>query len=127
MSATLGELGPNDAYWLPYVTPCGSFLGDGVTLNAFGEVLPRSHTFITNARYDAVVYTPALPLFLDSLSPASIFVDMSEPPGAQRPGVIRLVGEPFDAAIRFPQYEAVHAVTKSAAAELAADIEQWLI
>ena len=52
MRGELGELTTEDSYWLPLVTPCGSFLGDYTTLgvalllrngNGFACRTPRAH------------------------------------------------------------------------------------
>jgi len=126
LRARLGSPGPFDAYWLPFVQPCGSFLGDGYTLNAFADVLTRSATFITNARYDSVVYSSAIPEFFASASSFEVTIDRSLPEGSERPGVIVLNGELLDASIRFPSYESGHAVSVGAPRELAEDFERWL-
>ncbi|APR74682.1 putative exported peptidase [Minicystis rosea] len=123
----LGELPSGDAYWLRMVTPhCGYFLGDASSANALLEGLSRTHAFMTNARYDAVVYSPAIPFLLRS-GGIQATVDESAPAGAARPGVLELTlstGERHS--IRFPPYESGHEVTTSAAAELRADVELWL-
>jgi len=126
MREALGELEPADAYWLPLVSGCGLFEGDYTSLSAFAEILNRSHTFITDARYDSVVYTPALPPFFSQASRTEVTVDTSAPAGAARPGVIRIVGPLLDTSIRFPTYESGHEVTISAPAELAQDVRAWL-
>jgi hypothetical protein len=126
LRALLGELEPLDAYWLPMVTPCGSFLGDYGSLAAFGDVLPRSATFITNARYDSVVYSEALPVFFATAQDIVVTLDASLPAGSERPGMIVLEGADMDASIRFPTYESGHEVSAGAPRELAEDVEAWL-
>jgi hypothetical protein len=88
--------------------------------------MQRSATFITNGRYDAVVYTEALPVFFDEHSTYNVEVDRSLPEGAARPGILHLWTEEVDISIRFPTYEAGHEVTVGAPRELAEDIEAWL-
>ncbi len=127
MHEQLGALDDGDAYWLPRVLPCGQFAGDGKSLHAFGDILPRTQTFITNARYDGVVYTEALPIFFSTATGTEVTLDPTAPAGAARPGEIRLAGETLQATIRFPTYEAGHAVTVGAPAAFAEDVEAWLI
>jgi hypothetical protein len=116
LRTVLGELGPGDAYFLPYGLPCEPFLPDENTFEAFKGVLARTSTFVTNARWDAVVYSKALPVVL------GLEIDTSLPAGAPRPGVLHRDGKQ----IRFPTYEAGHAVTKTAGAELGEDLRAWL-
>jgi hypothetical protein len=116
LRAQLGDLAVIDAYFLPSMTPCGIFASNEATLAAFKDVAARSHTFITNARWDLIVYTEALPWVLDAE------LDLSLPEGAARPGVLWLGDKP----IRFPTYEAGHAVTMTAAAQLGEDLRAWL-
>ena len=127
LRARLGKLGPSDAYFLAQVTPhCGDYLGDVGSADMLVDGLSRTQAFITNARYDAVVYSPEIPVIF-ALGSSPVTVDTKAPAGAARPGVIRIA--PADAppiSIRFPGYEAGHEVTMSAGAELAADVEVWL-
>lgn len=122
----LGELDENDAYWLPIEMPCGPFMGDDISLSAFTDVLGRTATMITNARYDARVYTEALPVFFKERSDFDVEVDMSLPAGAARPGVVRLTRGETELSIRFPTYEAGHEVSMGAPRELAEDVQAWL-
>lgn len=123
LHATLGSVAALDAYWLPRVTPCGYFMGDNESLNAFVDVLARTETFITNARYDSVVYSKALAYYFEEHGfPGEI--DETLPEGATRPGQMRL-GEGTKP-IRFPSYDSGHEVSVGAPAELAMDLEQWL-
>ena len=96
LRAALGELGPDDAYWMREANACDWFWGDVRTGMAFLDVLPRVATFVTNARWDTVVYTEALPQFLAQGYAVEV---RSEPAGALRPGVIELDGA---IRIRFP-------------------------
>ncbi|WP_437734486.1 S10 family serine carboxypeptidase-like protein [Sorangium sp. So ce1335] len=126
LRAELGGLGADDAYWLAMGLPCQGYLGDHGSLRAFGEILPHTATFITNARHDAAVYTEALPVFFAERSIYDVAIDMSLPAGAARPGVVRLTSDGADIALRFPTYESGHAVSVGAPRELAADVEAWL-
>jgi hypothetical protein len=127
LRGSLGQLGEHDAYWLSFVNHrCGYFLGDGGSGNAFYSGLTTTQVFITNARYDGVVYTPAIPGLL-GMGGSEVVLDESAPAGAERPGVIRFSpanGAPIS--IRFPRYESGHEVTLSAAAAFGADVEAWL-
>ncbi|WP_437813896.1 S10 family serine carboxypeptidase-like protein [Sorangium sp. So ce1078] len=126
LRAELGALGDTDAYWLPAGLPCGAFRGDVRTLGAFVNTLRRTATLITNARYDTVVYSEALPVYFGERSTFSVDVDMALPAGAARPGVVRLTNGAAELSFRFPTYESGHAVSIGAPRELAEDVEAWL-
>lgn len=67
LRAELGELTSDDAYWLQRAVPCeDGRLPTRTALNVILDVLPRTRMFLTNARYDAVVYTEALPSFFET-------------------------------------------------------------
>lgn len=125
LRAALGDLPDTDAYWLPLRPACTNMLGDVGSANALLDVMTRSRTFVTNARYDAVVYTEALPALFD-LTAYDVTLDTASPAGASRPGEIVLTSPEREVRVRFPTYEAGHAVTLSAAAELGADLRDWL-
>lgn len=127
LSGELGALGPADRYYA--VTPCpgsivwGAGLGAG---NTFLRNLARGRVFITNARKDVIVYTPAIPEALATI--ARLPLTMGARGGGPRPqtfdvtlsdGVVRTV--------RFPTYEqAGHAVAERMGVELRDDVEAWL-
>jgi pimeloyl-ACP methyl ester carboxylesterase len=120
---SLGELTEDDAYWLPtgYQLQCEWQVDHSV----FYEMVGRTHTFITNARYDAVVWTDALRAKIEVDRGAEY--DATLPEGASRPGIIRFAGDdgsPVE--IRFPDYDAGHVVTMSAPREFGEDVEAWL-
>ncbi len=94
-------------------------------------------TFATNAAWDSVAYTPAVPealaLHTDILSGAQL--DRAGPPHAARPGQIVLAYRPATVAgfsgasrtVRFPSYvRSGHAVTMTEAAEMLQDVIDWL-
>jgi len=94
-------------------------------------------TFATNAAFDIVVFTPALPEALAGYTTilTEARLDGSRPAGAARPGEIRLVyragavpGAPSSArTIRFPRYPSSgHAVTLTEPAEMLDDVAVWL-
>lgn len=121
---TLGNIGALDAYWLPLVMPCGLYVGNFETLTAFVDVLARTDTFITNARYDTVVYSSALAYFVDEVSDMPGEIDETAPSNSERPGQMRIGDN--TRMIRFPSYDSGHEVSIGAPREFAADVEQWL-
>jgi hypothetical protein len=125
MRRELGELDPGDVYWLPQGNACIGLVGGVGTANAFLDVLQRTQLFVTNARWDAIVYTEALPAIFE-LGGLEVELDTESPRGAARPGVIHLGFETKQTQVRFPTYEAGHQVTLSAFREFAEDVEAWL-
>lgn len=126
LRGALGEPASGDAYWLPLAPACGNPMsGDSVTANVFARLLRGTRTFITNARYDSVVYGPGIPALLGG-GTWQVTWDQDAPAGAARPGLIRLHAEDFDARIRFPTYEAGHMVAQTAGPALREDVEAWL-
>jgi pimeloyl-ACP methyl ester carboxylesterase len=103
----------------------------------FLENVAWVETFITNAYYDLVVYTAALPSALgrhNDLLTASRF-DRSGPAGEVRPGQIVLHYRPgvipgsniATRMIRFPGYtKSGHAVTLTESGEILSDVISWL-
>jgi len=94
-------------------------------------------TFATNAAWDTVVYSPALPealaLHTDILSGAQLGV--AGPPQAERPGQIVLAYRPSTVAgfsgttrtVRFPRYpRSGHAVTMTESLDILQDVMAWL-
>jgi hypothetical protein len=124
LRAELGALMPYDAYWLPF-SPSSTCDWATDDLSLYLEHLGRTRTFMTNARYDTVVWTDALRAKLEALRGAEY--DASSPEGSPRPGVIRFDADDGRTAdIRFPEYEAGHAVTISAPREFGEDVAEWL-
>jgi len=131
--AQFGPLSTGDTYWTADDPTCPSYnpTMDGASDAWIYQVLLQSRLFITNARYDDVIYTPAIPYVLstEGMTPASI--DTSPRAGVARPGWIH-VSIPTDAGtndieIRFPTYvSSGHMVAVTQAADLADDIEAWL-
>jgi len=126
MEARMGKLAPPDYYWTGFVQPCGWWLGDVGTASAFISGLRQTRTFVTRARYDAVVYSPALPDFL-SLANVQVSLDDQPMAGVERPGWIHVQFETGEeSVIRFPPYEAGHEVAMTQAHALSEDVESWL-
>ena len=103
----------------------------------FLETVAWVNTFITNAAYDVVIYSPSIPRALglhgDILSGS--FHDRAGPAGAERPGQIlldyrsgRVPGSTVTRrTIRFPYYSnSGHAVTLTEPGEMLADVIAWL-
>jgi hypothetical protein len=117
------------------VHPCGDgadLYGAGIgSGRAFFDVLLRTNTFITHARYDVVAYSGALVYLLGDFAtygtvPWKVTLDETTPDDAERPGVIHLDGTEISKKIRFPPYAAGHAVTVTQAAAFGEDLEAWL-
>jgi hypothetical protein len=94
-------------------------------------------TFATNAAYDIVVFTPALPnaLALSASVLSGAQYDAAGPPDAVRPGQIILSYRPSSVpgssaasrTIRFPRYtRSGHAVTMTEPLEILEDVISWL-
>ncbi|MFO0616217.1 MAG: hypothetical protein U0414_26725 [Polyangiaceae bacterium] len=126
LRAVLGELGPKDAYWEPLQGVCHPTLGDVNTANALLRLLPHLHTFVTNARYDSVVYTEAIGPLFDQGTTYTVTLEPT-PASASRPGELHFVDDAKDFRVRFPTYEAGHEVTVSAWKEFGADLREWLV
>jgi hypothetical protein len=140
MIATFGTLNPDDNYLLILNGAVIAGYGGGsrwwtdpaIGVSFLNDVL-YVKTFITNARYDTVVWSPAISPALaayTSLVASSIF-DVAPRPGIDRPGWIRVtylpsVADPASREIRFPPYAlAGHPVSIRQPAELIADVTQW--
>lgn len=127
MESRVGKLAPGDFYWTGYVPSCGPWLGDVATLSAFLGDARRTSVFVTRAHYDSVVYSPAFPGLLSLAQGLTVTLDDAPRPGVDRPGWVHIdyeTGEKTE--IRFPPYEAGHAVAISEAHALSVDVESWL-
>jgi hypothetical protein len=141
MTATFGALGTDDNYLLSL---------NGAVLNAYSSTsrwwtdtsigtsflddLVYVDTFITQGKFDMVVFSgaipPALAMYTDLVS--SSLLDMTPRAGFDRAGWIELdywpglPGNPTTREIRFPYYPtAGHTATMRAPTELLADVMQW--
>jgi hypothetical protein len=133
-SRRFGALGPNDSYWTALDPTCPGYepYTDETPQTWLYPVLLHSRLFITNARYDPVVYSPAIPYMLTKYGQTPATIDTTPQPGVARPGWIHVSltaagGTPTDVTIRFPSYDSSgHQVAVTQGAELADDIEAWL-
>lgn len=152
MSSVFGNLQPWDRYFADLNYDISSaFRWNKATLRSypldfrsspyFGEMFLENaawvETFATNAAWDMVVYTAALPgalaLHTDYLE--DVQLDTEGPPGAARPGRIVLTYRPSAVpgsavttrTIRFPGYLlSGHAVTMTEPSEMLDDVIAWL-
>ena len=142
LAARLGEIAPHDRYFemelfdligAPFVSPSLKALGldrtDGRWGSLFLEDLATVKPFVTNAAFDAAIWTPSLP--------EALAMYTGEVAGVHREGeafVVDYVPGAFglpagtSRAVRFPTYAASgHSVALDEPAKLAADIEAWLV
>jgi hypothetical protein len=152
MAAVFGSLQPWDRYFVGLNYDSNdAFAWNKATLrnypfdfrfsSLFGRMFLENaawvETFATNAAWDAVVYTAALPgafaLHTDILS--GVQADAAWPPGSARPGRIVLTYLPaalpgstvMTRTVRFPSYSwSGHAVTMTEPLEILDDVVEWL-
>jgi hypothetical protein len=140
MTATFGTLGSDDNYLVMINSAIGRGYDSGSRWwtdpnigTSFLDDVIYVNTFITNARFDMVVWSPAIPESLNlytSLVSSSVH-DTAARTGFTRAGWIKVnylssvISAPTDREIRFPLYQAGHTVTMRAPAELLADVTQW--
>jgi len=140
MTTSFGTLGTDDNYFLVlnHAVELGYGTGsrwwtDPTIGVSFLNDLVYVDTFITNAKLDMVVWTPAIATALRSYTGvASSVMDSSARTGITRPGWIEVnfvhgvIPDPTSREIRFPLYPtAGHTVTARAPTELLADVMQW--
>ncbi len=141
LAARLGEIAPYDRYFelelfdllgAPFVSPALKALGldrtDGRWGSLFLEDLATVKPFITNAAFDAAIWTPSLPeaLAMYTGEVAGVHRDGESFVVEYAPGAFGLPAG-TSRAVRFPTYAASgHSVALDEPAKLAADIEAWL-
>jgi len=141
MTTTFGTLGTDDNYFVILNQSVLSGYGTGSrwwtdsTLGvSFLNDLVYVNTFITNANYDMVVWTPAIAPALGSYASlvSTSVLDSASRSGVDRPGWIEVnfvhgvIPEPTSREIRLPKYPtAGHTVTARAPDQLLADVMQW--
>ena len=132
--ARLGALEDGDAYFHIHGGICNQVEANDrhelpESAERFDRVAAHMPLFITNARYDRVVHSPAILKVLAQTKRAPVADD------APRPNVARPGWFTFDvpledgivrrAEVRFPHYEAGHAVLESQAASFVEDLAAW--
>jgi len=128
-----GTLGPHDSYWTALNATCPGYdpYLDPEPQTWLYPVIAKARLFITNARYDPIVYSPAIPWMLTNIGNTPAAIDTTPQAGVARPGWIH-VTIPHDASaqevtIRFPSYDSSgHQVAVTQGADLADDVEAWL-
>ena len=136
LEAALGPLGEGDAYLEGFAPQCYGQQIDLQAPNRFASALYDVPLFITHARYDAVIYTPAIPRTLQDQG-WPVTVDDGPRPGVARPGWFKVtVPESGPATarrpsktveVRFPLYDdSGHEVTFAQGGDLADDVAAWL-
>jgi Serine carboxypeptidase len=132
LTTRLGMLDASDAYF-----------GDGLSSSAFNgdaDLVPPAfvrnlryvHTFITRAAFDGAIDSSAIPVFLTKDANAPTVFDGASPPGAARPGTLAVSppasseGPAVQVNIRFPEYQAGHSVTQTAAMPFHDDVIAFL-
>ncbi len=136
----LGELPAWDRYYLPFFaesnnairSPLADHVGIGAGDPHFGALflhnLAYIDTFITAAGRDVAIYPPSIPLALATYKNLVTAVDVE-------PGEIHVhyVDDPFPGepapgsrTIRFPPYDASHAVSRDQPVALRDDVAAWL-
>lgn len=153
MASVFGPLQPWDRYflstnyhanWAYHVFNVARVRGYEVHYydNRFGRMFLQNvahvDTFITNAAYDLVVYTPVLPQslalhddILESVQHVKRSIDGEERPGKIilnfRPSAFPDLSEIGTRIIRFPFYkDSCHAVSLTQPQDFFADVSQWL-
>jgi hypothetical protein len=138
MTTTFGTLASGDNYLLAWNSSVASSYGRGWSDSNIGRNfladLVYVNTFITNAKYDTVVWTPAI---AQALATYTDLVSSSTIDGVARMGIVRpgwikvtyaqgVIPAPNTREIRFPIYaEGGHMVSVREPANLLADVMQW--
>jgi hypothetical protein len=130
LTSALGALGPNDAYLVQPGDQCITppDLPHSTVSDTFVRNLRPVRTFITNARSDLIIYTPAIPAVFAHGGWGGA-IDTSPRDGVARPGCFTVTPPDGDGPIevRFPPYVASgHMVAVTQPADLADDVEAWL-
>jgi hypothetical protein len=138
LAVLLGKLSPGDSYlgfWGRQCTLLPDLNADPTIANVFSNNLRSTRTFLTHARYDSVIYTPAVPYIFQQQGWGGQ-IDSTPRSNVARPGWFRadmpaVNGDPLRPAtsveVRFPPYDSSgHMVGVSQPGELAADVEDWL-
>jgi hypothetical protein len=129
LTTLLGALGAQDRYIALFGSQCPTPADwmDPYVANVFAQNLGSVRTFITHARYDAVVYTPAIPGAFKNAG-WKVVIDSAPRPGVVNPGwftVTDTTGHSTE--LRWPPYNSSgHMVAMTQGADLATDVQGWL-
>jgi hypothetical protein len=123
-----GPLASGDYYWTSLVSSCVRPRARAVTESWFIEALRGgARMFITHARYDRVIHSPAIVRMLQSARWLTVTVDNEPRAGVARPGWFSVTPDDGPTTlVRFPTYESGHMVTVGAPTEFAEDLEAWV-
>lgn len=122
----LGPLEEDDHYYHDLGGACPWTPSNIEPGNQFLQVLPFAKAFITNARYDALIYTPAIPEIMKTYAKLDVVVESTGGASA-RPGVISVgLTNGTRAKIRFPRYDSGHMVTVTQGAAFSADLTEFM-
>jgi hypothetical protein len=129
LTTLLGALGASDEYIALFGSQCPAAADwmDPMVANVFAQNLASVRTFITHARYDQVVYTPAIPAAFQKAG-WNVVVDSAPRAGVVNPGwftVTDTTGHSTE--LRWPPYDqSGHMVAMTEGAALATDVQGWL-
>lgn len=138
VTRVLGELGPDDRYFLPFNDAVFAAFSSAAAIDLDIDWLDPSYaelflqncrsveTLLTRASYDLVNYSPGL---LSSLPEYEVLaaVSLEEHGEEDRPGVLHLgYADGTEVRVRSPLYVAGHGVISDQHEQLVADISVWL-
>jgi hypothetical protein len=147
MVAAFGTLNTDDNYFLSHNTDVGngyvvstnptvysrSWFNSGPSIGtSFLSVLQNVTTLITYAKFDTVVWTPAIPQALrDSAFSglvSSVAYSATQSNGLDRPGLVTVTySSGSKRAFPLPLYEAGHTVTMLTPADFLNDVKKWYL
>jgi Serine carboxypeptidase len=133
LTSALGQLNPADSYYTWPGQQCRWAAYDFDESGApFVANLRHVRTLITHARWDFVVYAPAIPAVLQQQG-FPVTIDSNPRPGIARPGWFDVTLQPTSndpvvtIEVRFPLYDqAGHEVTVMQPMDFADDVRAWL-
>ncbi|MGA2451349.1 MAG: hypothetical protein ABTD50_22045 [Polyangiaceae bacterium] len=137
LAALVGPLRPQDDYVMEPSSACAtpfdviySQVGSGDEF--LSNLQAGVSTFITNARYDAVIYSPAIPALIAAHTSDTVATDPVPDSGVARPGGFTVTfamtdgGSP-SADVRFPPYTSSgHMVAITQPQDLHDDVVEWI-
>jgi hypothetical protein len=137
LSASVGALDPQDAYLMEPSPACAATFSAIYTPTGSGEEFLSNlrdgvRTLITNARYDSVIYAPAIPAFIEESTNDTATTDPVADSGAARPGGFTVTfpladGGTQSADVRFPPYTSSgHMVEVTQPQDLHDDVVEWM-